>query len=116
LFRAIGDQISEADTLASLAVIELRQGLHREAAGHLEQAQVICQQTRDLSSYANTLNSLGELLLVTGQPAGATGHYTAALDLAVQAGEKYEQARAHAGVAAGYAHGGGSVSGGPARG
>jgi tetratricopeptide (TPR) repeat protein/transcriptional regulator with XRE-family HTH domain len=106
LFHAIGDQISEADTLASLAVIELRQGLHREAAGHLEQARAICQQTRDLSSHANTLNSLGELLLATGQAAGALGQYAAALDLAVQAGEKYEQARAHAGLASGYQRGG----------
>ncbi len=99
LFRAIGDRTSEADALACLGVNDLRQGRYRQAAGYLERAHVLSEETGDLSSRANVLNSLGELLLATEQPDLARARHAAALNLAVQADEKHQQARAHAGLA-----------------
>ncbi len=100
LFHAIGDRISQADALADLGIIDLRQGRYQQAADHLEQAHALSGETRDLSSQANTLNSMGELRLATGQHADAHAQHAAALDLAIQAGEIHQQARAHAGLAA----------------
>jgi tetratricopeptide (TPR) repeat protein len=99
LFRAIGDRTSEADALAGLGVNDLRQGRHRQAAGYLERARAVSEETGDLSSQANALNGLGELLLATEQPEVARAWHAAALNLAVQADEKHQQARAHAGLA-----------------
>ena len=52
------------------------------------------------------LISMGELLLATGHPAEARTRYSEALSLAARAGEKYEQARAHQGLASSYQHSG----------
>jgi Tfp pilus assembly protein PilF len=52
------------------------------------------------------LNSMGELFLATGHPDEARARYSEALSLAARAGEKYEQARAHHGLASSYQHGG----------
>jgi tetratricopeptide (TPR) repeat protein len=99
LFRTIGDRTSEADALAWLGVTDLQQGYYRQAAGYLERAHAVSEETGDLSSQANALNGLGELLLATSQPDLACARHAAALNLAVQAGEKHQQARAHAGLA-----------------
>ena len=48
------------------------------------------------------LNSMGELFLATGDPDEARARYSDALGLAARAGEKYEQARAHHGLAGSY--------------
>jgi tetratricopeptide (TPR) repeat protein len=53
----------------------------------------------DRSSEAETLNSLGDVLLATGQPGDARAQHAAALGLAGQVGDRYEQARAHYGLA-----------------
>ena len=53
-----------------------------------------------------TLNSTGELFLATGHPDEARTRYAEALSLAARAGEKYEQARAHHGLASSYQHSG----------
>jgi Flp pilus assembly protein TadD len=45
------------------------------------------------------LNGLGEVLLATGRRAEARGQHAAALRAATEVGEKYEQARAHDGLA-----------------
>ena len=99
LFRAIGDRTSEADALAGLGVTNLRQSRYAQAAGYLERAHAVSEETGDLSSQANALNGLGELLLATEQSDFARTRHGAALQLAVQAGEQHQQARAHAGLA-----------------
>lgn len=43
---------------------------------------------------------MGEILLLTGQPGQARVEHTAALTLASQIGDAYEQARAHNGLTA----------------
>jgi len=102
LFREIGDRISETDTLTSLAMIDVRLGRHEQAASRLRQVLDLCHETGDLSSQAAALNCHGELLLVTNHPADARAQFAAALRVANQACETYEQARAHDGLAGSY--------------
>jgi tetratricopeptide (TPR) repeat protein len=72
------------------------------AREHLDQALTICRATGDRSSEAEALNNLGEILLTAGHPDEAQAHQTTALDLASQTYDKYEQARAHHGLARSY--------------
>jgi tetratricopeptide (TPR) repeat protein len=51
------------------------------------------------SGEADALNSLGGVMLATGQFDHARAEYAAALDLAVRTGDKYQQARAHRSLA-----------------
>jgi tetratricopeptide (TPR) repeat protein len=64
----------------------------------LQEALALYRELRSRSGQADALNSLGEVLLATGQLNQAQAEYAAALDLAAQAGEKYQQARAHSGL------------------
>jgi tetratricopeptide (TPR) repeat protein len=88
--------------LALLGIVELRQGRYEQATSHLEQALALCRDNNDMSVQAIALNGLGELLLETGRTADALARHAVALDAASQVGEKYEQARAHAGLARAY--------------
>jgi tetratricopeptide (TPR) repeat protein len=103
LWRQLGDRISEADTLASLGLAELRQDRYAEAADYLRQALALCRKTGDIARQALAHNGLGEVHFAVGQLTDARGQHAAALSLASRAEEKYEQARAHDGLASVYA-------------
>src|SRR6266567_1656184 len=102
LCREIGDRRNEADILALLGIADLRQGRYQQAGSYLEQALALCQQTNDMYARPTVLNGLGELLFATERIDGARAQHAAALDAASQVGEKYEQARAHLGLARAY--------------
>ena len=99
LCRQAGDRSNEADLLACLGDAELRQGRYQDAAGHLDLALALCRETGDLSTQAAVLNTRGEVLLATGRGPDAAREHASALSAATEAGEKYEQARAHDGLA-----------------
>jgi tetratricopeptide (TPR) repeat protein len=65
-----------------------------DAVGHLREALSLCRELGSRSGEADALNSLGEVLLATGQPDHARAEYATALHLAVQTGDKHQQARA----------------------
>ena len=102
LFRDLSDQISETDILATLGLTSLRLGDYAQADGYLTEALALCGETGDLSSQASTFNALGELLLATKCFAESRTRYVAGLDAATRAGEEYEKARAHDGLARAY--------------
>ena len=87
-----------AEALTRTADLCARQGLHGEAASHLRQALALRRGLGSRSGEADTLNSLGEVLLATSQPDRARHEHAAALGLATQTGDKYQQARAHHGL------------------
>ena len=99
LFRDLSDQISETDILVTLGLTCLRLGDYAQADGYLTEALALCGETGDLSSQASTFNALGELLLATERFAAARARYGAGLDAATRAGDEYEKARAHDGLA-----------------
>jgi tetratricopeptide (TPR) repeat protein len=87
---------------AHRGIVHSRLGHHQQASEHLDEALTICRETGDRSSEAETLNSLGEILLAAGRPGDAQAQQTMALGLASQIDNSYEQARAHDGL--GHAH------------
>jgi transcriptional regulator with XRE-family HTH domain len=94
-----GNRTGEADVLANLGIIDLRQGRCREATSSLRKSLDLFRETGDRSGEAQALNGLGEVLLATSEPDGARARHAAALALTSQTGDKYEQARAHHGLA-----------------
>jgi Flp pilus assembly protein TadD len=60
----------------------------------------VFREIGDRTGEAEARNGVAEILLATGRPDEAQVAYTAALALAGQLGEAYEQARAHHGLAA----------------
>jgi DNA-binding SARP family transcriptional activator/Tfp pilus assembly protein PilF len=99
LLREIGDRVSESEALATLGLVRLRQGDTQRASDLIRQSLAVCAQTGDLSTRAFALNSLGEVLLATGRAAAARAQHATALEVADQAEDRYEQARAHEGLA-----------------
>ncbi len=79
--------------------MEARRGRYASAADRLQQGLALFRQAGDKSGEADALNSLGELCLAEGKPDSACGWHARALALADSIGEKYEQARAHDGLA-----------------
>ena len=72
------------------------------AVSDQQQAVAIARETRDRFGEAEALNALGETLLALGRPGEADAALALALGLASKTGDRYEQARAHAGLARSY--------------
>ena len=67
--------------------------------GHLEQSLALHGQARNSSGQAEALNGLGEALLAMSQAGEASARHAAALALAIQCGDRGEEARARSGLA-----------------
>ena len=78
---------------------DLRQGRGRQAIGHLRQSLALHSQAGNPSGQAEALNGLGGAFLVASQAGQASAQHSAALALAIQCGDRHEQARAHSGLA-----------------
>ena len=63
--------------------------------GHLIEALKIAEELSDNSAIASTLNSMGHVLLLTNDPAGALDHYTRGLKSALEAKDSKETARSY---------------------
>jgi len=100
LCREIGDRAGEAYALGNLGLVYGRQGHYQQAVDHLQQSMALIREIGDRVGYeAETLNSVGETHHATGYHEQAHVHHNAALTLASQTGDRYEQARAHHGIA-----------------
>jgi tetratricopeptide (TPR) repeat protein len=85
--------------LTRLGVEHRRAGRYQQAADHHRQALGLFREINNRGGETQVLNSLGEALLAAGQPDHARIQHDMALTLADQAGDRYEQARAHDGLA-----------------
>jgi Flp pilus assembly protein TadD len=99
----------QARALACLGISELQQGRRQQAIGHLRQSLTLHSQAGNCSGQAEALNGLGEAFLAASQVGQASTRHAAALALAIQCGDKHEQARAHSGLASTYQATGDSV-------
>jgi tetratricopeptide (TPR) repeat protein len=99
LTRETGVRREQARALAGLGEIGRLQGQYDRAARYHQEALALFQELGDPGGEAEALNGAGETLLATGQPATAQARFTAALTLACQTGDRFEQARAHCGLA-----------------
>ncbi|AGL17145.1 BTAD domain-containing putative transcriptional regulator [Actinoplanes sp. N902-109] len=92
LFRQTSEKAGEATALDGLGTVT-------RDAGCLREAITILRRLGERSAEARATNSLGEVLTATDRPAEARNRHAAALTLANATGDRYEQARAHAGLA-----------------
>ncbi len=99
LSRQTGARRAEGHALSDLARARLRLGDHRLAASQSRQALALFRRVGDLAGLADSMNTLGEVLHATGDRGHARAEHEGALRAALQIGDKYEQARAHDGLA-----------------
>lgn len=92
IFRRTSERAGEALALDGLGQVTHDPGCLREAV-------TILQRLGEKAAEAQATNSLGEVLTTSGRPAEARNRHNAALTLATTTGDRYEQARAHAGLA-----------------
>jgi DNA-binding SARP family transcriptional activator/Tfp pilus assembly protein PilF len=92
--RHAGDPTAEAEALTSLAVLDLRQGRHLQAAAHLQQGLALFRDAGDRSGEVRALGNLGILSLQLGHYGQATGHLQQALALFREIGDQAGEARA----------------------
>ncbi|HUD37586.1 MAG TPA: BTAD domain-containing putative transcriptional regulator [Streptosporangiaceae bacterium] len=102
LARDIADPTGEAYALAYLGELDLLQDRYDRADEHIRKALILFRELGDRNGEAGALNSLGEALAGAGLTAQSRAKHEAALELADRSGHKYEQARAHDGLARGY--------------
>ncbi|HEY3733005.1 MAG TPA: tetratricopeptide repeat protein [Streptosporangiaceae bacterium] len=99
-----GDKRDQARALNGLGEICHLEGHHEQAVGYHQQACALFREIGDPGGEAEALNGLGEALLA-GQPSQpsqsgeARSCHASALALARQTGDRYQQARAHRGLA-----------------
>jgi len=84
----------EAEALARIGDLGLKEGQPAEANRHLEEALALNRELGHRSGETDALNSLGAVLLASGKPGDASAQHSA-LDLAERIGDKYQQAHAH---------------------
>ncbi len=94
LHRESGYRIGDAQVSTDLGIAHLRLGQVDTAVGHIRYALGIFEQIDDVGGQAEARNGLGECLLAQDRPGGAHEQHTAALALATETGDHYEQARA----------------------
>ncbi|MBE1484559.1 AfsR/SARP family transcriptional regulator [Plantactinospora soyae] len=99
LFREAGHRNGEATALSNLGRVQTGLGRYDLAAEELGQALAWFQETGHRYGEASVLNSLGDALYAGDHLAEAGVRYRAALAIAVETGDRDEQARAHLGLA-----------------
>jgi DNA-binding SARP family transcriptional activator/Tfp pilus assembly protein PilF/DNA-binding XRE family transcriptional regulator len=92
--RGSGDRAAEATALTNLGAIDVRQGRYQQAAGHLQKALALFQETGDQAGQARALSNLGLVDLRQGRYQQATSHLQQALALFQETGDQAGQARA----------------------
>jgi DNA-binding SARP family transcriptional activator/Tfp pilus assembly protein PilF len=92
--RQVGDTNAEADAVASLAGVDLRQGRSPQAARRYEQALALYRQCEDRAGEARTLNNLGLISMRLSDYPQAAQQLHAALDMYQQIGDRLGESRA----------------------
>ncbi|MGW5050411.1 tetratricopeptide repeat protein [Actinokineospora sp. NPDC004072] len=102
LFRKLNHRYGQAVALSNLGSAQCAAGRHDEAIEHLGAALALFRETGHRYGEASVLNGLGETLHAAGRPGGGSMH-RAALEIAVETGDRDEHDRALAGLAGGSA-------------
>jgi DNA-binding SARP family transcriptional activator len=97
--RRVGDPAGEGSALNELGNIYRHLGRHDEAFDHHHQALSLTREAGRHYCEAQILNDLGATTVATGRVHESETHYRAALALSIRTRNRYEQARAHAGIA-----------------
>ncbi|WP_086663448.1 tetratricopeptide repeat protein [Lentzea kentuckyensis] len=95
--RRAGNRVDESYALTVLGAVLRAQGRFAESVAHHRHAITIADEFVDHTVSLIALNNLGEALCASS-PADAVKAHDAALALAEEAGDSYEQARAHRGL------------------
>jgi tetratricopeptide (TPR) repeat protein len=99
LSRTIADRTMEGYALGHLGAVRDRLGDHTAAADHHREALRIAREIGDDHLAAESLNRLGDALLAGPRAGQALRAYRRALAKASHTGNRYQQARAHDGIA-----------------
>jgi tetratricopeptide (TPR) repeat protein len=97
-FRRMGVRGGEAEALAALGAIAAQQGDLDRAAEHHRGSYALFTQLGSEIGEAAVLNNLGAASLAADKTADAHAEHSAALAIADRIGDRYEGARAHAGL------------------
>jgi tetratricopeptide (TPR) repeat protein len=99
IFRRIAARLGEGETLKDMGATYLRMGDPHRALSYLTQAEDIADQSDARALKASVLNSRGEAYLGLGRISDAAACHRSALGIAQQTRSRYQQARAHEGLA-----------------
>lgn len=99
IFDRLGNRGGSARALGNLGEIQAARGEVATAREHLDDALALARSVGAGGVETDLLNTLGEVLLADDDPAAAATAHTQALAGASAAGDRYEEARAHAGLA-----------------
>lgn len=102
LSQETGNRRSQAEALSGLGDAYAHQGRHARAAGYYEQARDLHRQTGNWEGYADAMIGIAATTRAIGQPRDGVHQYAAALAIATDKGFRYQQARAHNGLAHAY--------------
>ena len=94
----IGYWIGRADALRGLGVAYGLLGRYGDAIEHLQDAVTLCREGGEADVHGQALNELGHVLHAADRTDEAADVYLSALELSERTGNRYEQARAHAGL------------------
>lgn len=91
-YQAMGDRAGQIDSLVNLAITWQGQGRYADARGHLTQADEIAQEIDDQSQRQRILAASAALHHRTGQSEAALTTYRAALRMARDLNQRFEEA------------------------
>jgi DNA-binding SARP family transcriptional activator/Flp pilus assembly protein TadD len=97
--REIGDRHGEGNALTDLGTLYRQLGQVDEALRHHDEALALIREVGDRSTESQILNNLADAYAAAGQPDAARRHHEQALALAGATHNRYQQARAHDGIA-----------------
>ncbi|PZS31365.1 MAG: hypothetical protein DLM58_11840 [Pseudonocardiales bacterium] len=98
--RELGYRVGEADALRGLGSARSALGEHEDGIAYIAQALTISRSIGGMDAETGALIALGDVLRAAGSEAESIASYRDALALCAQTGDRYEQARAHLGLAA----------------
>jgi len=99
MLRQIGDRAAEGYALGHLGSVHERLGQYADATDHHHRALRIARELGDDHLTAESLNRLGDTLVCSARTKKALRMYQQALAITSRTGNRYQQARAHHGIA-----------------
>ncbi len=97
--RDVSYRVGEADVLCGLGAVHRSLGRYEESLASLTSALRIGESVGGAEALTGALLELAQTYAAAGRTADATAHFRQALDISVTSGDRYEQARAHGGLA-----------------
>jgi tetratricopeptide (TPR) repeat protein len=97
--RSVGYRVGQGDARHGLGVVHLRAGRYSDALDELRQAVLTGREIGEADLETMARNDLGRALRAVGRADEALAEHRSALLLARETGDRYEQARALAGMA-----------------